>query len=177
MPSPFSQFVLFASSFAPLFVLFGILESFGGGLASILCYLVAFLALLGLAGYWHRVQAQQTIQQQITNASARDQDLIGYVVTYLLPFITLGTASWRERGAMLAVVALIALLYIRASLFYVNPLLALARYRLFEAELGSGRSVIIITKRRFFPPGAALKLRTITESVYVEAACDSDGGA
>ncbi len=169
MPSVTTQIVLFASSFAPLFGLFALLNTFGRGVASIICLIVAIVSAAGLLGYMLLLLGQDHVGATISAASPRDQDMIGYVVTYLLPFITLGAGTWRERAAILIFIALVAILYIRASLFYVNPLLALVRYRLFEADVGTGRSVIIISRRRSLPPGLALPLKTITDLVYLEA--------
>lgn len=169
MPTIATEIVLFASSFAPLFALFSLLNSFGRGLASIICLIVAIISALGLVGYMGLLRRQQEVEARIATAAARDQDMMAYVVTYLLPFVALGSATWRERTAMVIFIGLVAVLYVRASLVYVNPLLALVRYRLFEADLGTGRSVIIISRRRALPPGLRLQLKTITDSVYLEA--------
>jgi hypothetical protein len=169
MPSLVAQLVLFGSSFAPLFLLFGLLNSFGKGLPSILCFVAAAVSALALRYFMRRVQQKQTLSITVVGTQKRDQDAIGYLVTYLLPFVSVATATWREQAALVLFIALIALLYVRAGLIYVNPLLAAARYRLFEADMGTGHSVIIITRRRYVAPGSMLELKTVTEDVYVEA--------
>lgn len=169
MPSVLAGIVLFGSSFAPLFGLFGLLDSFGTGAPSLICYGIALAGALGLYVFMRSVRNMASITTSVASVTARDQDIIGYVVTYLLPFVALATATWRERAALIIFIVLVAVLYLQAGLLYVNPLLALARYRLFEADLGTGHSVIIITRRRYIAPGTSVELRTVSESLYVEA--------
>ena len=175
VPTALTQIVLFASSFAPLLGLFAWLNTFGAGVPSLILGIIAGVAGLGLVAFVVVVQFLTTVEVSPSSIQPRDQDTIGYVVTYLLPFVTLGVQSWRERGAIIFFIVLVAVLYIRASLFYVNPLLALAGFRLYEAELETGRSVIIIVRPRYVRPGSTLQLKTVTESLYLEALSDSGG--
>jgi hypothetical protein len=104
----------------------------------------------------------------------RDQDTIGYVVTYLLPFVAIGGATWKVRVAVVVFVVVVGALYVRAHLFYVNPILSLVGYRLFEVEIEGAPSAILITRRHHLATGSALRVRTITSTVLLEAV--SGGG-
>jgi hypothetical protein len=162
-----AQTLLFLSSFSPLFLMFGVLDSFASTLAQWICFGLAGLSLLGLAVFFSLLRGLEPQSIEVNRARPRDSDAIGYVVTYLIPFLTLNTNDWRGRVAMIVFIAVVAILYIRSHIFYVNPVLSLAGYRLFEIEAGHG-FVILITRRKFVNPGSELRARRLSDYVYIE---------
>src|SRR5205809_302703 len=138
--------VLFLSSYAPLLVVFGLLDSFGGGLSSYVCYGIAFASIVALWVSFRAWRSLATTETTIARARPRDADAIAYVATYIVPFAALGAESWQQRGALIGFFALVGVLYIRANLFYVNPILALANFSLFEVETETGRLMLVITR-------------------------------
>jgi hypothetical protein len=52
VPTTGVELVLFASSFSPLFVVFGLLDSFGAGWPSVVCYAVAAVSVAALFCFW-----------------------------------------------------------------------------------------------------------------------------
>lgn len=167
MPTVFTRLVLFASSFAPLFIVFGVLQSFGGGFAAWICYGIAVGSLLGLFGFLRVARRLAPIHATIADVSRRDADTIAYVVTYLIPFLGVDTDSWRGRIAVGIFLAVIAVLYIRSELFYVNPVLTAAGFNLYEAEVAD-RRVIIITRRSFLRGTTQLSLRRLGSDIFLE---------
>lgn len=168
MPTAAAQLLMFFSSFAPLFVVFGLLGSFGTGAGRVACYTIAVLAFLGLFVLLRAARhlGKQTLKAD--RARPRDSDAIAYVVTYLVPFLTLATDSWQARAALAVFVLVVAVLYVRAHLFYVNPVLSLFfGYRLFEVETGESYS-IVLSKRRYIAPGTELNTRRLSDYVFIE---------
>jgi hypothetical protein len=162
--------VLFLSSFAPLLVVFGLLDSFGSAEASDVCYALAGLSAVVLfAGLetWRRLGTTEVV---VCRVRPRDTDVIAYVATYIVPFAALGANNWHERAALIGFFLLVGVLYVRAELFYVNPLLAVAGFKLFELETDSGRVLLALTKRRYISTGQPLHLHTLTDFVFLEAA-------
>jgi hypothetical protein len=162
-----AQALLFLSSFSPLFLMFGVLDSFGSSAAQWICYVLAGLSLLGLALFFSLVKGLDQQGIEVTRAKPRDSDAIAYVVTYLIPFLTLSTRDWRGRAAILVFIFVVGVLYIRSHIFYVNPVLSLGGYRLFEIEVGRG-FVILMTRRKFIEPGTTLRARRLSDYVYIE---------
>lgn len=168
MPSLLSEITLFGSSFAPLFAIFALLNTFGRGIPSIVCLVVAVVSLVGLAVFMGLARALAPIDVTVGPVRKRDQDAIGYVVTYLLPFVAIGATTWKVRVAVIVFVVIVGALYVRAHLFYVNPVLALVGFRLFEVEIDGAPSAILITRRHHLATGSALRVRTLTHSVLLE---------
>jgi hypothetical protein len=167
--STVSQFALFLSSYAPLFGVFALLNSFGRGLPTIVCLVLTAAGVVILPILLH---AARKLPQQPLAASTtqiRDGDALAYIATYIVPFAAMAGTTPQERGAIALFVALIAVLYVRAGLFYINPLLALVGYQLFQVITPAGASVVVITPRRFVSTGTDIAARRLGEYVYWEA--------
>jgi hypothetical protein len=139
----FAQAALFLASYAPLFGVFALLDTFGKGLPTLIC---GALAILGAAlpalvfGIARSVRSQPL---HIATARSRDGDVLAYVASYLVPFAAMAANTDRQRAALALFVVLVAVLYIRAELFYVNPLMALAGYRLFDVDTKGGQPAVL----------------------------------
>jgi len=164
----FAQFALFLSSYSPLFAVFALLDSFGSGWPTRVCLGVAVVGLLlpALIFLIARRLAPQSLR--VESSQIRDGDALAYIATYLVPFAAITATTARERGALGLFVFLIAMLYVRSELFYINPLLALVGYRLFQVATPAGTSVVLLTRRRFLRSGIDLKARRLSDYVYWE---------
>jgi hypothetical protein len=165
-----AQLALFLSSYAPLFGVFALLESFGEGWPVVICVILACAGPLVLGVMLLIVSSVVAPQElRIDAAQTRDADALAYVATYLVPFAAIAATTPREQGALALFVLLIAVVYIRSELFYVNPLLAAAGYRLFQVTTPKGASVVVIARRRFLPSATSLNARRLSSYVYWEA--------
>jgi hypothetical protein len=161
--------VLFLSSFAPLLVVFGLLDSFGAGPASYACYALAAASLVVLFISFRSWRSLATSGATVARARPRDSDVIAYVATYIVPFAALGAETWQQRAALLGFFVLVGLLYIRANLFYVNPILAMVGFKLYEVETDTGRVMLIISRAGYLRTGTTLTLHTLSDYVFLEA--------
>lgn len=169
MPTPVAELTLFLSSFSPLFVVFGLLHSFGDGWRSFVCYVVAgaSVGFLLLALYiWRKLG---TTEVHVARARHRDADAIAYVATYVVPFATLGVDTRESRVALLLFLGLVALLYVRAHLFYVNPILTVIGFRLYEVETASGRIMLVLSRRKYLSLNSTIDVRTLSDYIFLEA--------
>jgi hypothetical protein len=164
-----AQFGFFISSYAPLFGVFALLDTFGRGLPTVVCIVIAivgvFLPLVLLLAA--RKLAPQPLR--VDSAQVRDGDALAYIATYLVPFAAIAASTARERGALGLFVLLVAILYIRSELFYINPMLALVGYRLFQVVTPAGASVVLLSRRRFLRSGIDVSARRLSDHVYCEA--------
>lgn len=169
MVTVLAQFVMFLSSYAPLFGVFALLQSFGSGWTPV-CIAVAIagpVLLAGVLGLVLRNVAPQALG--VSTSATRDGDAVAYVATYLVPFAAIAATTLREQVALGFFVILIAVLYVRAGLFYVNPLLAVFGYRLFQVVTPGNATVVLIARRSFLPSGGAVQARRLSDYVYWEA--------
>lgn len=165
-----AQILLFLSSYAPLFGVFALLDSFGKGWPTIACLILTGVGLVipiaVFAGARHRLLPQPL---KVATAQVRDGDALAYVATYLVPFAAINISTARGRGALGLFVLLLAVLYVRNQLFYVNPLLSVAGYRLFQVGTPTGASAVLISGRHFLAASSELRARRLGDYVYWEA--------
>jgi hypothetical protein len=164
----FAQLALFLSSYSPLFVVFALLNSFGGGFSSWLCLALAAIGLGLLVVLYKVARRFSPSDLNVTSSQVRDGDAIAYIATYLVPFAAVAVTTPRERGALGLFVLLIAVLYVRSELFYINPILALVGYRLFQVTTPMGTSVVLLTRKRFLQSNITLSARRLSDYVYWE---------
>ena len=170
MPTVAIEVVLFLSSYAPFFAITAFLETWGTGLPTIMAWVLSAGSILGLVIFFRVARTLHVSNLTVATGRPRDDDTIGYVVTYLLPFITFLEPSPRLRIALAAMLVLLATLYVRAHLFYINPCLAVIGYRLFEIQVESGGIFLLLTRRRLIRPGLAISVVTVSDYVLLEAA-------
>ena len=168
MPNTFAQTLMFASSYAPLLVIFWLIDSFGSTVLSVACLVVAAAGCLGLLSVMVAASRLNPVSARLADVRARDTDALSYVVTYLVPFVGANAGTWRERIAYLLLFSVLAVLYIRASLFYINPLLSLFGYHLHEGTR-SGRIVVVVSKRRLAGAVVETNVREISRDILLEA--------
>jgi hypothetical protein len=159
------QIAMFLSSYSPLFAVFALLDSFGSGWPARVCAGLAIVGLLLPLGVF--VAARRLAPQSLhaESSQVRDGDVLAYIATYLVPFAAVTATTARERGALGLFVLLIAVLYVRSELFYINPLLALVGYRMFQVTTPAGASVVLLTRRRFLRSDIDLQARRLSHYV------------
>lgn len=163
-----AQVPLFASSYAPLFLVFYLLDTFGAGSPAFICLGLAVVGAGSLSVLFIMNRNVEPSTLNIDGVASRDGDVLAYVATYLVPFASISTQTGRQQAAVGVFVALIAVLYVRLGMFYVNPLLALLGYRCYSIETPGGTSVVLITRRRFVRAGGSLVARRVDNYVWLE---------
>jgi hypothetical protein len=132
--------VLVTSSYSPLFVLLGLVSyERHWGLALTFWTLAAAPALLMLgllAVMWAGIQE---LPLEISAVRERTEDVGVYATTYLLPFFALSFDNWQTIVALFAFVGFLVMVYLRARITYLNPLLLILGFRLFEVEYTTRR--------------------------------------
>lgn len=161
--------ILFVSSYSPLLVAIGLLDSFNCALVAYACYVAAGVSLLVLGLAFRSWRRLATSQITVVRARHRDGDAIAYVLTYLVPFASVGLDTWQERAALIGFFALIGVLYVQANLFYVNPILALFGFRLYEVEADNGRMMLVISRTKYVRVGTNLSVHALTDYVFLGA--------
>lgn len=131
----FSRIALVTSSYSPLFLLLGLVSYERHWSLALVFWALAIgpaLLMLGLLGVmWKAIQA---LPVEISAVRERTEDIGIYATTYLLPFLALTFDSWQTVVALFAFIAFLVLVYLRARITYINPLLLLLGCRLFDVD-------------------------------------------
>ena len=93
---------------------------------------------------------------------------MSYIVTYLIPFLDLDLKSGSDVGALLVLLAVIGILYVNSNLIYINPILNLVGFHVYEVSGEDGRPSALLTRRGYIPPGERLRVVSLGNYVLME---------
>lgn len=106
-----------------------------------------------LCSLYIRFEIQQTLKKEIARIDihiktihSRDKDVLVYLVTYILPLLSLSTNTINDFLIFIILIILIFWLSIFSDLLYINPLLFILGKRLYEIE-STNRKYLIITDK------------------------------
>jgi hypothetical protein len=149
--TPIAKAILFLSSYSPLFLILAArasptnqIEAFVFGGVGLLSIVALFLLLRG-------VDTVAPTPLHVIKAVSKSSETTGYLVTYVIPFLTLGTASLADVVALVILLVTFGLVFLNSDLVLVNPILAMLGYRLFEVEAPEGRMYLVISKAETAP--------------------------
>jgi hypothetical protein len=124
--------------------------------------------MLGLLGVmWMGIPE---LPLEITAVRERTEDIGVYATTYLLPFLALSFDSWQTVAALFAFIGLLVLVYLRARITYLNPLLLLAGFRLFEVEYTTRRRGSANGSAEQTQRAVAISWRALRDDQHINAA-------
>lgn len=83
----------------------------------------------------------------VKNVESRDKDVLVYLMTYVLPLVSLNTQNLKEVIIFILLIILIMWLSLYSDLLYINPLLTAFKRRLYAVETVNGRVIIISRKK------------------------------
>ncbi len=71
----------------------------------------------------------------VTDFQKHDADVMGYIASYLIPFVTFPLDSWQQIAALLVFIGVLLIVYVNSNMIYINPMLNLIGYHLYEVKL------------------------------------------
>lgn len=186
-----AQFVLFATSYIPLFILIAckqISENISfltwGGFTSesiIVCIqkfglsiLSILVSIIGYIGYKLTFQNLEKVSPNGDNITIlkidnKNGESIGYIATYIVPFLFQNFDGWYEAFALIFLMIIIYRIYINSNLLLINPILSF-KYSLFEIEYktqdGKTKSGLIIIKAKSLEEDTVIKIYEIGFKLY-----------
>jgi hypothetical protein len=107
-----------------------------------------FISIIGTIGTYFILKTEINPEEiKIQTIEQRNDQVINYLVTYLLPFLGLNLETVYDQFAIGILMLTICVLYIKADLIYINPTLMLFGYNIYSVTLDNSAMRILITKR------------------------------
>jgi hypothetical protein len=95
-------------------------------------------------------------------------DVMGYVVGYLIPFVGYSLTSRRQDIALLIFLLLLAYLYTTTDMIHINPMLHLLRYNVYEVTFQQGIVRRVVTKKRVLRRDDELHLVPLSDDLWLD---------
>jgi len=185
-----AQFALFVTSYFPLFALIIIrqvsensefLHYCGFDWTSIkvftskfgLSAILSIVSIIGLFGYWKTLGNIEEVAEngrpvKIKDVKNKNSEAIGYIATYIIPFLFQSFSGWYECVSVLFLLGIIYRIYINSSLLLINPILSF-RFSIYEIEYKDGdkeKNGLIISRDKYLQDEADIKIYEIGHKLY-----------
>jgi hypothetical protein len=166
MSTKLARAILFLSSYAPLALIFAALFASGRPLAALVNLGVAALSLLGLTAFFVGAHRLAPRQAKIVAVRGRDDQVMSYVMSYLVGFLSVAFSDTRQLLALAAFFLILAYIFVNANIIHVNPTLNLLGYHLYEATLEDGEVYNLIARGRV-RRGDTLRFVTVGDDILL----------
>jgi hypothetical protein len=137
---------LFLASYALLFALLAL--KFSDANLSMTCAAITILGVMSTGRILGVLGERATSEIQLGQVSDKGGDVGAYILTYILPFLTVAEPSAREIAAYALFICVVAIVYIRSNLIFINPLLYLFGYRIFGITTGEGSDGFLVARHQ-----------------------------
>jgi hypothetical protein len=169
MPTIYMRVLLFLSSYFPLFLILGILFANKNWIAALAMLLLGLLSLLELWRYIHdRQRNQQHSFTKILDYSRRDNEAMGYIASYVVPFASFSLETIPQILALSVFVIVLLVLYVNSNMIYINPMLNLVGYHLYEIEIEHSNHSHYYLARKRLARGEIIHYVRISDEVLLE---------
>lgn len=158
---------MFLSSYSPLFALLAFTNRHVAGAWQTLVA-VSAVSLVGLAVVMVANRNEQGPRLTVAHAKPQDGDVLAYIATYLIPFLTVDLSKTNDIVVLGGFLLVLMIVYINSSMLFVNPILSLARYHSFEVEDPDGHVYALITRRSDLEPDTDLRPAQISRYLRLE---------
>lgn len=171
MLNTFAKFLLVATSLSPLLGAVA-MNQFARGEPAMRwgAWFAVALMLVFLCWALLRYAAKNAQQHQfhIKEFERNDKEVLAFLVTYLLPFLStekMGFAGDWLTGAY--VLAIIFLVIAHAGAFHFNPVMGLLGYHFYAVKNGDGVSHLLISKDELRRPGRDVETVRLAHGIYL----------
>ncbi len=148
MPNVPTRIMLFLSSYLPLSLIFFLLFLDNSVLLASFSLLAGISGLVWTLLYLKKANKLVPSREEVAEVSKRDSEVVGYIVGYLVPFVTVPFESLAQALALSVFVLVICFIYVNSNMIYLNPTLGLLGYRLYEVTLEGGGTHFLVTRSR-----------------------------
>lgn len=172
MPNLLTRFLLFGSSYSPLFIILAVRLSQTQQLLAIVLIGFCLVSAGGLAVYIVAVSRLAPHTGIPREAKTRESEILSYVVTYLLPFLSFSFKGWRDVVSIGVFFSVIAILYVTSSMIHVNPLLRLVGFHMFEVTFEDDSTRLVLTRRTRIRGGQPMPMVSLAPNIELERQAD-----
>ncbi|MFC7959215.1 hypothetical protein [Rhodococcoides kroppenstedtii] len=163
---------LLLSAFAPLVALLALLNIGTFGWRSWLLLAGCALSVLLMKVVLTQLTRWQARGIEATSIRRADERVLAFTSSYIVPSVValFGGSAPQSVGAVCALVGLLAVIYVRAGLYHLNPTLAVLGFRLYEVTSENGVVTMVLSRRGYIPQQDSLQCRYIGEDVAIDVA-------
>ena len=119
-----------------------------------------------------RIRKGGVSMTRITGVEKRDENVVSYIASYLIPFVTFPLAQPEQVAALLVFMGVLLILYVNSKMFYINPMLNLVGYHLYEITIETALTSRYLIARQDVKPNTTLYFVRIGHDIFLEKKVD-----
>lgn len=138
-----------------------------------LSFFLILISIFGLVGVY---LLTQNLKRKINNGEIvkvldvenKNSEAIGYISTYIVPFIFQDTNDFFDLSSIIIVLIIIFLIYTKSNMIVINPILNIS-HSLFQIEYsinGKKRKGLLITELEEIDEHQEIKINQITKNIF-----------
>lgn len=147
MANAFARFILFLSSYIPLWVIFAIITMRTMWWVAIAFAVLAALSFFGTVIFLCVAQRFEGIEMAVGVIRRKDSDTMSYIASYIIPFAATSFNKMEQVAALGVFLVVLCAVYISSNMIHINPLLSLMGYNLYEIEDPDGNPYSLVSRR------------------------------
>lgn len=163
---------LFLSAYLPLFLILAIKNWYDVTATNILL-IVCLYSFIWFLIIWVR-KKETTDLFKVVRVENKSKDALTYLVPYIISFISFDMTKWQDLTALFILLVLLFAVYVNSDLLYINPLLALFSYQIYQVEVrkvASGSDVkkwdITVLSSEKIKADADVKICELSDNVFL----------
>jgi len=162
-----ARITLFVGSYTPLALIFVVLYV---GKQNVVAAIAGVCFVIGLLGprvlLWLVATDTEPLTDKVVEGHTRGDEVMGYVAGYLIPFLALNLADWRQMLCLIIFVGILGYLYVTTDMLYINPILSLMGYKVYDVTLEKNGRYRIISHGRL-RCGDSVLLAKVSSDVWL----------
>ncbi len=169
MPTVLIRSMLFLSSYFPLTLIFFFLFVEQQPIWAIVVLIIGLSGLISMVLYFFQFAPRLgSIQERITGLQRRDGDVMGYIASYLLPFVAIPFSGWQQGVALLIFVIVLGIVYVNSNMIHINPMLNLFGYHVYEITFEHSEAPHSLITRRRIAKNETIHLVDIGDGIFLD---------
>lgn len=171
MPSAFAKLLLVASSLAPVLGAIAVINIANQGpwLHS-LCWFgfALFLVITCWIMLTYQSENAEKHEVHIHQFERTDQEILAFLLAYLLPFISTDNIAFTSGWLVLAyILGMISLVIAHVGAFHFNPVMWLLKYHFYAVKDSNGISHVLISRKQFTKIGVTVQTVRLAHNIYL----------
>jgi hypothetical protein len=168
MPTVLIRSMLFLSSYFPLTLIFFFLFVERQPIWAFVVLIIGLSGLIFMVLYFFQFAPRlSSIQERITGLQRHDGDVMGYIASYLLPFVAIPFGGWQQGVALLIFVIVLGIVYVNSNMIHINPMLILFGYHVYEITLEHSETPHSLITRRRIAKNETIHLVDIGDGIFL----------
>jgi hypothetical protein len=140
------RIVLFLSSYSFLFVILMVQNWESLRILLVLGSIIILANTILFFVLW-KLQKKRDTYLQIKTANNRSWENVGYIFTYVIPFLSTDLSSPKDIIALALLFLVIGFFYATTSMIHINPTLNLLGYRIYIITTKDEQEIVLISKK------------------------------